>query len=278
MTELLKKYVRSGHKRVQGWLLPGAVKMISAIGAVQERLQICGHVAEIGVHHGKLFILLYLHTRQNEWAAAIDLFERQDLNIDQSGHGDKDRLITNLQKHAGTDRVIIHAGDSTSLNGLALMDLVGGTPFRMISVDGGHTPEITAKDMATAEEALAEDGVVILDDCFNENWPGVSEGVHRHFQISRSIVPIATGGNKTLFSRPHMQPIYQKALERVATRSNLRPYLGSEVLCLGFSSPTFDDRISRIVQGIGRANAWKVIKDTAPARMMRHFYHDKLRG
>jgi hypothetical protein len=47
-------------------------------------------------------------------------------------------------------------------------------------------------------EALAP-GVIILDDYFNEMWPGVSEGVHRYFRELHGVLPFATGANKMLF-------------------------------------------------------------------------------
>jgi hypothetical protein len=48
---------------------------------------ITGNVAEIGVHHGRLFILLYLLTSPDERALAVDLFSGQERNIGSSGHG-----------------------------------------------------------------------------------------------------------------------------------------------------------------------------------------------
>ena len=69
----------------------------------------------------------------------------------------------------------------------------------MISIDGGHTADITAHDLATAEGALAEGGIVLLDDCFKEMWPGVINGVHRYFSEPRSIIPFGIGANKTFF-------------------------------------------------------------------------------
>ena len=45
--------------------------------------------------------------------------------------------------------------------------------MRLFSVDGGHTAELARHDMLTADGAIGEQGIIILDDFFNEAWPGV---------------------------------------------------------------------------------------------------------
>jgi hypothetical protein len=116
-------------------MLPAAGKIIATLSAVQEAQHIGGNVAEIGVHHGKLFILLYLLTRGEERAVAVDLFANQVQNIDHSGVGDLDKFRANLARHADADmrRLVVHEGDSTALDGLALKRLAGGA-YRLISI------------------------------------------------------------------------------------------------------------------------------------------------
>ena len=161
---------------VKGWLFPGAIQAIVDLSEVQRKAGISGGVAEIGVHHGRLFILLYLLGVTGEPAVAIDLFSQQELNIDHSGAGDLERFKKNLKRHADTNRLILYEGDSTKLDPRQLVDL-GGGQLRLISIDGGHTAEITSHDLYVSEGALAQGGVIILDDCFNDTWPGVVEGV-----------------------------------------------------------------------------------------------------
>ena len=166
-TKSLNAYLAHGHQLVKGWLFPGAPQAIVLLSEEQRRSRLSGGVAEIGVHHGKLFILLYLLSSDNELAVAIDLFSHQELNIDHSGAGDLECFKRNLCRHADTRRLVVHEGDSMQLTAAQLLEL-GGGPLRMISIDGGHTADITAHDLATAEGALAEGGIVLLDDCFKE--------------------------------------------------------------------------------------------------------------
>jgi len=52
-------------------------------------LGIRGSLGEIGVHHGLLFIVLALSSGPDEQLFAVDVFGRQDLNIDKSGKGSR---------------------------------------------------------------------------------------------------------------------------------------------------------------------------------------------
>jgi Methyltransferase domain len=249
---------------VEGWMLPGAVQMIVAISGAQQKLLVRGHIAEIGVHHGKLFILLCLLCGEGERSVAVDLFGDQDKNIDKSGRGDLDKLLANLHRHAGVTNTIVHRGDSLKLDGDFLVRLAEGH-FRLISIDAGHTREATAHDIATAEKALCQGGVIILDDYFNEMWPGVSDGVQDYFRTHRNVVPFAIGGNKVLFCHPLYLDHYIEALRKVTTKTVDQWFLNHPVLCCDFVPPT-------LAQRIGRMPAWVAIKDIGPVPFARRAY------
>jgi hypothetical protein len=83
----LNAYARHGHHLVKGWLVPGAAEAIILLSQEQRDHGLQGGVAEIGVHHGRLFILLYLLGSRNEPSVAIDIFKKQQLNVDRSGAG-----------------------------------------------------------------------------------------------------------------------------------------------------------------------------------------------
>ena len=262
----LLRYLRHGQKFVNGWLVPGAVKMLLELAKAQDATGIKGNIAEIGVHHGKLFILLALLARNREKAVAIDLFGDQDRNVEHSGKGDLDKFQANVKRHTGGRPVVVHQGDSTELTSAALIQLGGGA-FRFISVDGGHTPEITASDLATSEGALLPGGIIILDDCFNELWPGVSEGVYRYFSSAqRSIVPFATGGNKTFFCAPEYAARYIEVLHPLPARVATRSFLESRILCCDFTPLSFHERV-------GQNPLWQMLKNFGALKIARSAYH-----
>ena len=252
-------YLKHGHHLVKGWLAPGAAQSIVLLSEEQRNAKIFGPVAEIGVHHGRLFILLYLLGLENERAVAVDLFSHQEMNVDHSGLGDLERFKRNLSRHADTSRLVIHEGDSKQLSSSHLLAL-GRGPFRLISIDGGHTAENTAHDLGTAEGALADGGVVILDDCFNEMWPGVSEGVQHYFREPRAIVPFGIGANKTFFCHRTFAQRYASVLRKMDRKAVEQSFLGHKVVCFEYKPRT-------LAQWLRKVDAF---------RLFRQIYHDAM--
>jgi hypothetical protein len=206
------RYAVMGHYRVDGWLKDLGIQLIDAVEGRQRELGVTGHVAEIGVHHGKLFILLSLLRQPGERAVALDLFEDQDLNVDNSGRGDRERFLANLDRHhPGAPDLVVHKADSNDLDGAALRELAGG-PLRVVSVDGGHTADLTEHDLTTAADAIVDGGVIVLDDCFNEVFPAVAEGAQRFLGRRSDIRAVGAGGNKTFLCHAEHAGHYREAL------------------------------------------------------------------
>ncbi|HET7252227.1 MAG TPA: hypothetical protein VFJ46_00525, partial [Xanthobacteraceae bacterium] len=109
----MQRYLNEGVGRVEGWLDARSAKVIAALGEYQAMQGIHGAVGEIGVHHGKLLVLLDLLKAKDEVSFAVDLFENQEFNVDQSGLGDYSQLARNLEKFStGLDRVQIFKRNS----------------------------------------------------------------------------------------------------------------------------------------------------------------------
>lgn len=210
----LAKYSSFQHLQVEGWLLEMAIAMIICLDHAQKQHNIHGHVCEIGVHHGRLFILLDLLTREGENALAIDVFDDQHLNYDQSGKGDRQIFLNNINTYVKNQANLrIFQGDSSTLDGEQIREYAGGK-IRLFSIDGSHTKEMTYHDLMTASQAIESGGIIIIDDYFNEAWPGVSEGTNTFFSQSPppEVVPFAIGGNKVFLAHPSMSEIYSQWL------------------------------------------------------------------
>lgn len=261
----VERYIRRGRFYVDGWLHSEAALIIAALTARQRTLGMTGGIAEIGVHHGKLFILLYLLSQGAEKAVAVDLFEDQHLNIDQSGSGDLARFRRNLERHADSRRLVLHKGNSMELTGAVMTRLAEG-PLRFFSVDGGHTADITAHDLETAEASIAEGGIIVIDDVFNEQWPGVSDGVHRFFERRPNLVPFAIGANKTYFCRPSHRDIYHDAAAAPASAVVATEFLGQPVAYLSFFRQTLKSRIAA-------SATWHRLRTTAVGLPLRWAWH-----
>jgi hypothetical protein len=210
-------YRAIGHRFVTGFLQPEILSVLSVLDAAQRAKGISGAVAEIGVHHGKLFIGLRLLQRNGERSVAIDIFGEQELNIDGSGRGDQQKFLGNVNLWASEDSVVVHQGDSTLLDPEKLCELADSR-IRLFSVDGGHTEQIVLSDMMLAERTLAEGGIVIADDVFNEHWPGVSVGTLRYLDRGASLAPFFIAFNKVFFTQPQFCDYYRTQVESAFDR------------------------------------------------------------
>ena len=227
------RYRAIGQRFVTGFLQPEILLVLDVLNAAQRKKQISGAVAEIGVHHGKLFIGLSLLQRPGDKSVAIDIFGDQDLNVDGSGHGDFEKFENNVKLWSSMDNVVVNQGDSTKLEPAKLRELAGGD-IRFFSVDGGHTDEIVYSDMKLAEATLADGGIVIADDVFNEYWPGVATGTLRYLSDGAKLAPFLIGFNKVFFTHAEYSEFYRAEVEsaldgklRLATASS--EFAGHEV-------------------------------------------------
>ena len=56
----VERYITLNQYRVQGWLAPESARLIASLARYQAENSLTGAIGEIGVHHGRLFILLAL--------------------------------------------------------------------------------------------------------------------------------------------------------------------------------------------------------------------------
>jgi hypothetical protein len=196
-----ERYIRSGSKTVNGWLAPESGRLVQIVSDAQLAWGTTGSVGEIGIHHGRLFILLYLLAHPTERAFAVDIFGAQELNIDGSGSGDRLIFESHLRRYgADMDRIAIVEESSMAITPERLRALAG--PARLFSIDGGHTTPVALNDLALAEATLVDGGVVILDDVFQSLFPGVSAALGSYLLGGGALVPFAVSPEKVVLTQP----------------------------------------------------------------------------
>lgn len=206
----LQNYLSTGFNKVDGWCETTLFHTVDLLSRADINKK--GGCCEIGVHYGKLFILLNSVIDPLETSYAIDVFGRQDLNIDKSGWGSKEIFTDNLKEydiHKGKNVTIIE-GDSTDYS-LGLTNIIKPGSIRFMSVDGGHTAEHVINDLNIATQLINNEGVVIVDDILNPYWMGVIEGVVGFLNRKPTLVPFALGHNK-LYMAKLSHADYYKAL------------------------------------------------------------------
>ena len=212
----LNRYIKSGIKKVHGWLEQADIDYILEIVNYQNQSNIYGSVGEIGVHHGKLFILLNLLTREDEHSFAIDLFDEQKENIDRSGLGDLRIFKSNLDNYATNNQNI----EILSMNSLDLdknfYRETSSKKFKLFSIDGGHHYKAVINDLKIAEEVMVEGGVVLLDDLLNPLWIEVVSAYSSYKLKGGKLVAFAITKDKLYLtnSKKHAEG-YQEALINV---------------------------------------------------------------
>jgi hypothetical protein len=195
-----QRYIfEGGIDEVEGWLDPGAVTATLAIDYLQKATNVRGSVAEIGVHHGKYFIVLKNLCRSDEFAIAVDVFEDQHLNIDGSGSGDRAIFEHNISRYSDSDNLSVIKSDSKRLDSANIIAAGRGNMVRIFSIDGSHTADHSYSDLMLAAGTLATGGVIVLDDLYNPAWPGVQEGFHRFMNSMNTRFSVISFGDNKLY-------------------------------------------------------------------------------
>jgi hypothetical protein len=188
--------------QVEGWVHPNMPQVMQFVSAMLSAHASPPHsAAEIGVHHGRFFLVLEELCLGASFCDAFDVFEDQALNIDRSGHGSKERFLSNVASYAtNPSRVRAFQIDSIEL-GTGSRPNGQDTRYSLISVDGCHTALHTCNDLLFSECSIAPGGVVVLDDISNLSWLGVFEGACRYLGgVAPRLAPFAVGYNKLLLT------------------------------------------------------------------------------
>lgn len=204
----MDKYVQHANS-IQGWYNLD-VKVLEIINSFQT---FDSNILEIGIHHGKSFIPLACLLKNQEKAYALDVFEDQQHNVDNSGKGNKDIFIRNLIKvfeyEFILNRIVISKCDTTKSDLKFLPE-----DFRIISIDGCHTKEGTYHDLVNAARLINDKGCIIIDDYFHQHWPGVRSGTDK-FLSEFNFLPIFIGYNKFIIVRTNFYETYRLLLSKV---------------------------------------------------------------
>lgn len=108
--------------------------------------------------------------------------------------------------------VMVVAGNSMTLTA-ANFSGHGFPAFRLLSVDGGHTMEITLHDIMLASCVTMDGGIVILDDYIASNWIGVNEALMHFTYAQNRLIPFMMGLNKIYFTTASHAAKYLKYVE-----------------------------------------------------------------
>jgi hypothetical protein len=218
---------------VQGYLTSLDALLIATLLSHQRENNIPGHLCEVGVHHGRLFLLLALARRAGERALAIDLFEDDAINANTQHAGRNSALLKNadrLQIRLSVDEIY-----KTSSLDIKAADILARTTgrIRFFSIDGSHLYRPVENDLRLAERTLTADGIIAVDDFFNKDWADVSFATYDFLRRTDTLVPFAIT-SKLYLAAPTAAEKYKTALGRCSDLPQISrvEILGREVLTL----------------------------------------------
>lgn len=202
-------------RQVEGWFSLEAALLFSWIDEVQRAHSIAGHCFEIGVHRGKSAILLSHLLRPGERLGVCDLFDEQSGNVSRSGSGDRAVFESNMERFGtARDRLAIFAKSSLALTAAEI-----GTGQRFFHVDGGHNADEALSDVRLAAECLVRGGVIVVDDPFRHEWPGVTEAIIRFLDERPDFSAVLVGFNKLVLVHSDSAAMYADSMDDRTTRA-----------------------------------------------------------
>lgn len=206
-------------RNVDGWFSADAASLFALLDSAQKEHDVRGDLFEIGVHHGKSALLLAALTRPEERLGVCDVFDAGQ-NVSVSGAGNRAAFMHTMHTHAPQviGRLDIHACLSSALT----TDSLGG-PYRIFHVDGGHLAEEAFTDIALAAAVSDARGVVVVDDPFRVEWPGVTEALLRFCGERADWSVLAVGFNKLVLVPSHARALYEAVLTPSAVRAYIDP-------------------------------------------------------
>jgi len=190
-----KRLVRVS-RRVRGYLGAEAVYLIAMCDEIQRTNGVTGSLFEIGTFYGRSLVVLAAAARPDE---RIGFCEIGSERVQAA----KKMLLQTLGPGvADSVRSYELASRQLTRDDLAPM-------CRLIHIDGSHESEDVLHDLQLCEAALDARGIVIMDDVFNESYPGVVDGLYR-FQAAANgvLVPVIQGFGKTVLCRADQRAMY----------------------------------------------------------------------
>ena len=205
--ERANQFLKQTHSEIEGWFFPLDQLLFIELFVSQNQLRIAGDVSEVGVYHGKSFVLLSILKNENEKLIGFDLFD-----------GDhQEKTLKNIEKY-GVDSEISLLKGLTSDIAQADLDLTLSTPLRFLHIDAGHEYHEVLEQLLMFSPYMADRGIIAMDDYQDREFPGIEAAVLDFAEIDRPrrFVPFLAGGNKLFLCYEPMAATFQTVLSRRA--------------------------------------------------------------
>ncbi|MET8624260.1 class I SAM-dependent methyltransferase [Kitasatospora sp. NPDC004669] len=165
---------------IPGWFFGLDRAAFAHLLSHQSEAGVKGDILELGSYLGRSAVLLGDHLRTGERLTVCDLFDSEAGDADNAAEMAMSYRKTLTRSAFESNYLAFHAELPEIVQAPTSVLADGRIPAgscRFVHVDASHLYEHVAGDIAVAKAALAEDGLVALDDYRSEHTPGVSAAV-----------------------------------------------------------------------------------------------------
>jgi hypothetical protein len=206
----ISRYVVSGRKKVDGWFSRVDAEIFSTLTLTQLRFGVKGDAMEIGVHHRRSFIAINLCLDESERAIAIDIFDRQELNRDYSGRGNRKKFEQNVRYYGDSSKVEIISASSLDITIDKIKQFTSA--LRFVSIDGGHWYDAVINDLTLAASCASPECIVAIDDFFNPDFPEVAAACYCWRVSNSDFTPLCISQGKLYIYRGSIAEQYYSSM------------------------------------------------------------------
>ena len=228
------KFLLYGLESIEGWGIDANLaRLFLNLNEYQRQRKTYGNLFEIGVHHGRSAVLLALMSSLGETAVFVDLFDRQDENVDLSGSGNLQIFKSNLAKWAPGKIALILQENSLNLDFAAVEELKDGVRFAHI--DGAHYRAAVLNDIVKTRSVLIDGGIVVVDDFMHTGFPGVNEACNAYLEenTENKLEPVAIGMNKLILTtRESRAELFEHLRSGYTDVHHFVSFHNNDVVCL----------------------------------------------
>lgn len=199
-------------REVAGYFYPIDIVILNCILQNSQSF-ITGDLCEIGVAKGKSAICLSNFKRKTDKFYLYDNFSENDRLIADS----------NLHVYGNHDNIVWKVCDTTKLN---VESMTGLSKFRLLHIDGCHEHWAVLSDLKLFSKQMFNDGVIVVDDFNDYEYPGVNSAVHE-FCLSdyneKDWRIFAIGDNKAYLCTKEYLAFYRYSVLNFMEQFNLDP-------------------------------------------------------
>ncbi|MFF8769330.1 class I SAM-dependent methyltransferase [Kitasatospora sp. NPDC015120] len=165
---------------IPGWFFRLDQEAFRHLLTAQSEAGLTGDILELGSYLGRSAVLLGDHLRPGERLTVCDLFDSQADDADNDAEMAMSYRSSLTRRGFEANYLAFHPELPTIVQAPTSVLADGRIPAgscRFVHVDASHLYEHVTGDIEVARRALAEGGLVALDDYRSEHTPGVSAAV-----------------------------------------------------------------------------------------------------